>query len=88
MALIKNNARVVCLVALMVMSTSFFSCDASRSLDIGLENEWDIFCLRLPGCHDPKPSNLTLRACQLDCKDNDYDPAKSECKAGACCCHK
>jgi hypothetical protein len=114
----------MCLVALMVMSTASFSCDASRSTNVGsfsflihfrvyrfqdilvddfriyanrlcctlvcvgLKNEWDIFCLPLPGCHDPNPTHLTLLACQLDCRDHGYGPETAECKQGECCCHK
>jgi hypothetical protein len=80
--LLRLKMAFVCLVCILICFLYFGVC-------VGVRNEWDMFCVRLPGCQDPKPTHLTLLACQLDCKDaGGYDPAKSECKAGACCCHK
>ena len=35
MALVKKNTGAMCLVALLVISTAFFPCHASRSMNIG-----------------------------------------------------
>ncbi|XBJ19348.1 hypothetical protein VPH35_010334 [Triticum aestivum] len=91
MALLKNNTRVLCLAALLLMiSTSFLSCDASYGITDGGGRK---FCVDWDGyCKDPvngKPSQ-----CQIYCRDAGYVLAKGKCEPinGApndmCCCYK
>ncbi|CAM0954577.1 unnamed protein product [Alopecurus aequalis] len=92
MALVKNNAAAMCLVALLVISASLFPCDASRSMNIGTtEAEFGKLCFAFPECVDSY--QYTFDDCSKECKKQGYGWDTGYCKndkvvGGMCCCLK
>ncbi|VAI43493.1 unnamed protein product [Triticum turgidum subsp. durum] len=79
MAPTSSNARVFCLVALLVMSTTFLSCDAAGG--------WTKFCVPEKACQTPAGLQGDY-VCKVDCGRQGYDEDKSHCASGICCCEK
>ncbi|KAF6995587.1 hypothetical protein CFC21_012062 [Triticum aestivum] len=81
MALIQINASVLCLMALLMVSTTFLSCEASGR-NIGLE---DATCGGYQEPYDPSPCP-NVNACDHYCKQD--GKGSGTCRNGACCCSK
>ncbi|KAM3411798.1 hypothetical protein ACQJBY_003457 [Aegilops geniculata] len=91
MALLKNNAGVLCLAALLVISATFLSCDASYGIRDG--EGFNKFCVGWEqGCKDPV--NGIPSQCQIYCRDNGFVLEKGKCAPDngkpnrMCCCYK
>ncbi|KAF7088595.1 hypothetical protein CFC21_091685 [Triticum aestivum] len=85
MAPIGSNTRALCLVVLLLMSTTFLSCHAS-----GTAGGWTKFCVAEKACA-PTAGPKDDHVCKADCGRQGYDKDKSYCApdpSGICCCQK
>ncbi|VAH06580.1 unnamed protein product [Triticum turgidum subsp. durum] len=85
MALIRMNTSVLCLMALLMVSTTFLSCDASgrniattRTIDAIISSGYQ-------EPYDPSPCP-NVNACDHYCKQD--GKGSGTCRNGACCCSK
>ncbi|KAM3295700.1 hypothetical protein ACQJBY_038160 [Aegilops geniculata] len=74
-----NTRRALCLVSLLLMSTSLSSCHAGGG--------WTKFCVREKACETPAGLHGDY-VCKVDCARQGYDEDKSHCASGICCCEK
>ncbi|KAI4979801.1 hypothetical protein ZWY2020_016554 [Hordeum vulgare] len=85
MAATGSNTRALCLLALLLMSTTFLPCHAS-----GTRGGWAKLCIAEKACAPPAGPNGD-NVCKVDCGHQGYDKAKSYCApdpSGICCCQK
>ncbi|KAF7080501.1 hypothetical protein CFC21_084573 [Triticum aestivum] len=84
MAGMRNYTQAVCLVALVAMTTTVFSCHAAgRYVDNDL-------CTTVDNCSPPDRASGNI-ACKANCVNRGYDKDKSSCMEGSsstCCCRK
>ncbi|KAM3329342.1 hypothetical protein ACQJBY_026422 [Aegilops geniculata] len=78
MALIRINTSVLCLMALLMVSTTLLSCEASGRT-IGLED--DVCGGKY---HEPYGRCIDVKSCDTYCKQD--KKGGGACRNGACCC--
>ncbi|VAI55087.1 unnamed protein product [Triticum turgidum subsp. durum] len=75
----RDNTAVLCLMALLAMSTTIISCHAAGTTKM---------CVRAKTCAPTPPPNYD-GVCKLYCRTQGYDIDASYCTAehgGTCCC--
>ncbi|EMS54144.1 hypothetical protein TRIUR3_31890 [Triticum urartu] len=86
----RDNTRVLCLMALVAMSTTIISCHAAGTTGLGITSTFTKLCVAAKGCAPPiQPSGNVL--CKAYCVGQGYNKDKSYCSpdnGGMCCCEK